>query len=222
MLKKAFDPPSLLEELLSLRHKILNGYRALRLRSSGDNPAVSQPSGSALRALTAAALTLPGLALSPSLAMADKAPVTLDSAPTVSALAYVPTGASSLSGILAASTSSSKSYRIGCYDNGSGPPAYMKVRIQGKTKAATFNLKATLERNGERQEVIDTKNGDGLFSAFAQVKQGAGEYILTISKAKKKPKDKDNKLKGKTVFQTRQECDTDSAAYTGISKPVIP
>jgi hypothetical protein len=219
MFKKPFNPQLLQDDFHRSCHEPWGSCSARGGRSPHAAVKVTQPAGSALRALTAAALILPGLGLAPSSAMAET-PVTLDAGPSVSASAYVPTGASRLSGTLAKNTDSSKRYRVECYDDGSGKPAYMKVRIQNKTKAAKYNIRATLERNGEKFDVDDTKNGDGLFSGYVQVKQGEGDYILTVSKSKKKLSDKDNRLSGKAVFETRQECDTESGAYTGIRKPV--
>lgn len=165
------------------------------------------------------ALALPGLVLAP----AEAGGVPTVSAHEVSSLAnqnYVPTGASRLSGALATSPESIKRYRIECYDDGSGTPAKVRVRIQGKTRSASYYVKATLEANGEISEVIDTSNGNGLYSAYAEVKQGNTGYTLTVSKVKKQSKHKDAKLRGRAVFETRQECDTESGAYTGLRKPV--
>lgn len=167
------------------------------------------------------ALALPGLVLAPAPVAAVE--IVSAAAQEISILAnqnYVPTGASRQSGALAASPDSSKRYRIECYDDGSGTPAKVRVRIQGKTRSAKYNVKATLEANGESREVIDTSNGNGLYSAYIEVKQGNIPYTLTVSKVKKKPKHKDAKLRGRSVFETRQECDTESGAYTGLRKPV--
>lgn len=184
-------------------------------------PAALPPRCQSLQALTAMALALPGLVLAPAPVGAVEIPSS--TAQNVSHLAiqdYVPTGASRQSGALAASPDSSKRYRIECYDDGSGKPAKVRVRIQGKTRSAKYNVKATLEANGDIGEVIDTSNGNGLYSKYAEVQQGDVVYTLTVSKVKKKPKHKDAKLRGRSVFETRQECDTESGAYTGLRKPV--
>lgn len=203
----------------------INGLMRHRQREESSTGASAMTNGwnamsQSCRALTALALALPGLALSPSSANAGYTVETSGvAARDVSALGYVPTGASRLSGILASNAASVKRYRITCFDDGMGQPVQARVRIRGKTAAAKFNIKATLESNGERQEVIDTKNGDVVFSSYAPVRQGTSEYILTIAKVKKKPGDNDKKLKGAMVFETRQECDTATGAYTGINKP---
>jgi hypothetical protein len=175
------------------------------------------------RALTAVALTLPGLTLSSAFAQAGNPGYAVESAgaagQAVSAQAYVPTGASRLSGILAGNPASIKRYRITCFNDGSGESVQARVRVRGKTAAAKYNVKVTLEGNDERQEVIDTRNGDVVFSPYAAVRQGHAEYTLTLSKVKKKPGDNDKRLKGAMVFETRQECDTASGGYTGINKP---
>lgn len=174
----------------------------------------------ALQALTAVAFALPGLAAPP--AAAESAPVTLTAAQSVRARVYVPTGASRITGALAKPAESTKRYRIECYDDGSGLPTQVKARIQGKTRSAPYGIKATLESvlTGNRQEVVDTKQADGRYSLYAHLKEGEGPFILTVSKVKKKASDPDKKLSGKAVFETRQECDTQTNAYTGIRKPV--
>lgn len=164
------------------------------------------------------ALALPGLVL-----VSTPAGAGATAPGAVSSLAvqnYVPTGASRQSGALATSPESRKRYRIECYDDGSGTPAKVRVRIQAKTRSAKYNVKATLEANGDIVEVVDTSNGNGLYSAYAEVKQGNTAYTLTVSKVKKQPKHKDAKLRGRAIFETRQECDTESGAYTGLRKPV--
>ena len=193
--------------------------RIMKKSASFETPARVAPCR-AVQALTAVALALPGLTSLP--ASAESAPVTLTKAQSVRAQAYVPTGASRISGTLAKNADSIKRYRIECYDDGSGKPAQVKLKIRGKTKAAKYNVKATLESmaTGEKQEISDSKNGDVPYSVYAQIKHGEGEFILTVSKTKKKANDTDKKLNGKTVFETRQECDTQTNAYTGIRKPV--
>lgn len=193
--------------------------RIMKKSASFETPARVAPCR-AVQALTAVALALPGLTSLP--ASAESAPVTLTKAQSVRAQAYVPTGASRITGTLPKPAESIKRYRIECYDDGSGLPTQVKARIQGKTRTAPYGIKATLESvlTGNRQEVTDIKHGDGLYSLYAHLKEGEGPFILTVSKTKKKISDTDKKLNGKTVFETRQECDTQTNAYTGIRKPV--
>ncbi len=194
--------------------------------ASGQAAQSGQPSAAASRrALTRAALALPGLGLISGLALAGTPPVAIEAGPGVSAQAagYVPTGASKIVSVLAKRPTATRKYRISCYNDGNGEPVRMRVRVQGATKSAKFLVKATLEKDGVVQEVISLKNGPGVYySTYAVVSQGAGEYTLTISKVRKKATDKDTRLKGTAIFKTRQECDTAATSnyYTGISKPV--
>ncbi len=221
MFKKTFDIQNLLHDLQALRQASLACFRTTETQASQPVPvSPSVTGGSFLRALAAAALTLPGLGWSPPLPASEAGAALNPEVSAISAQAYVPTGASRLSGTLAKNADSVKRYSIHCYDDGSGKPAAMRLRIQGKTKAAAFNIKATLERNGEQQQTMDVRNGDGLYAPYLKVTQGEGDYILTISKVKKSPNHPDKKLTGKAVFETRQECDTQSGAYTGIRKAV--
>ena len=132
---------------------------------------------------------------------------------------YSPTGASKIIGTLGPKPEATLKYRLSCFDDGCGPPAKARVRVQGQTKSAKFFIMATLEKDGVIQETVSLKNGTGItFSKYAEVAQGGGDYTLTLSKVKKNPNDKDSKLAGKMVFQTRQECDIDRSSnyYTGI------
>ncbi|MEN9680898.1 MAG: hypothetical protein RLZZ627_791 [Pseudomonadota bacterium] len=163
--------------------------------------------------LTTVATLLPGLGTSK--AMAD---VDVVSAPAPSGFLQPRqiVGASRISTTLSAAPSSSHSYRITCFDDGSGAPVRFMLKVQNRTKSSTYRVQATISRNGEEQSVIDTANGDNRFSAYAVVNQGAGDYILTLSKVKAKVKDADSKLKGAAVIQTMQECDTQTGKYTGL------
>lgn len=133
---------------------------------------------------------------------------------------YVPTGASRQSGALGVAPDSSKHYRIECCDDGSGKPAKLRVPIQVKSRSARYNVKAALEANGEIAEAIDTSNGSGLYSTYIEVNQGNTAYALKFGKVNKKPRHQDARLRGRFVFETRQECDTESGAYAGRRKPV--
>lgn len=128
-------------------------------------------------------------------------------------------GASRISTTLGRPASSTRTYRITCFDDGSGAPARMMLRVQNRTKSSPYRVKATIFRNGEVQSVIDPVNGDNQFSDYAVVNQGAGDYTLTLTKVKAKPKDPDRKLMGAAVIQTMQECDTQSGRYTGLYPP---
>ena len=169
----------------------------------------------AIAALTTIAALLPGLGAST--AMAD---VDLGSAPTSSGYSkpHQIGGASRLSTTLGSPPTSSHTYRITCFDDGSGAPVRLMLRVQDRSKSS-YRIQATLSRNGEVQSVVDPVNADNQFSNYAIVNQGAGDYILTLTKVKAKPKDADSKLKGAAVVQTMQECDTQSGRYTGIYPP---
>ena len=169
----------------------------------------------AIAVLTAMATLLPGLG-TPS-AMAD-----VDVAPAPASTGYIQShqisGASRLSTTLGSPPSSVHTYRITCFDDGSGAPVRLMLRVQNRTKS-TYRVQATLSRNGEVQSVIDPVNADNQFSNYVIVNQGAGDYTLTLSKVKAKPKDSDSKLKGAAVILTMQECDTQTGRYTGIYPP---
>ena len=170
----------------------------------------------AMAILTTVATLLPGL--STSTAMAD---VDVASAPVVSGF-FQPrqiVGASRISTTLGSAPSSIHSYRITCFDDGSGAPARLMLRVQNRTKASKFRVQATISRNGEEQSVIDTGNGDNRFSDYAVVNQGSGDYILTLKKVKAKASSPESTLKGAAVIQTMQECDTQSGKYTGLYPP---
>ena len=174
-----------------------------------------------LTLLKLAAVSLPGLAASPVHAdetvewLADTQPV----ARIQAGAGYVPTGASRLEGVLPDAPTSTKRYKISCFDDGSGKPARMRLRVQGMTPSAGSLVSATLERNGESRTVIDTTNGNLVYSDYADLNQGLGEYILTVRKVKKSASAPDSSLKGATPFKTAQECNTANGAYTGISMP---
>ncbi len=169
----------------------------------------------AIAILTAVATLLPGLGESK--AMAD-----VDVASSPAGATFLQprqiVGASRVSTTLGSPSSSSRTYRITCFDDGSGVPARLMLRVQNRTKSS-YRVQATLSRNGETQSVIDPVNGDNRFSEYAMVNQGPGDYVLTLTKVKAKPKDSDSKLKGASVIQTMQECDTQSGKYTGIYPP---
>jgi len=174
-----------------------------------------------LTLLKLAAVSLPGLAASPLHAeeavewLADSQPV----ARIQAGAGYVPTGASRLEGVLPDAPTSTKRYKISCFDDGSGKPARMRLRVQGMTPSAGSLVSATLERNGESRTVIDTTNGNLVYSDYADLNQGLGEYILTVRKVKKSASAPESSLKGATPFKTAQECNTANGAYTGISMP---
>jgi hypothetical protein len=175
-----------------------------------------------LTLLKLAAVSLPGLASTPILAnesvewLADTQPL----AQIQAGAGYVPTGASRLEGVVPDGVSSSKRYRISCFDDGSGKPARLRLRVQGMDRSAGALVSATLERNGDSRTVIDTTNGNLVYSDYASLDQGQGEYILTVRKVKKSASAPDSTLNGATPFKTAQECNTANGAYTGISMPV--
>ena len=174
-----------------------------------------------LTLLKLAAVSLPGLAASPLHAeeavewLADAQPF----AQIQAGADYVPTGASRLEGVVPNGASSTKRYKINCFDDGSGKPARLRLRVQGMTPSASSLVSATLERNGESRTVIDTTNGNLVYSDYASLDQGQGEYILTVRKVKKSASAPDSSLNGATPFKTAQECNTANGAYTGISMP---
>lgn len=167
----------------------------------------------AISILTTMAALLPGLRSS-----AAQADVDIALAPATFLHSHQITGASRISTTLGSAPSSTKTYRVTCFDDGSGAPVRLMLRVQNRTKSA-YRVQATLSRNGEEQSVIDSVNGDNQFSNYAILNQGAGDYTLTLSKVKAKPKDPDSKFKGAAVVQTMQECDTQSGRYTGIYPP---
>jgi len=183
-----------------------------------------QPSLSGtLALLRVAALGLPGLVSQTAMADQDANWVTANSA-SVSIQAgagYTPTGASRLLGQLGKEPTSSKQYRVKCYDDGSGTPSRLRLRVQGMASSAKFLVSATIERNGVVETVIDPTNGDQLYGQYAALSEGEGDYILTVSKVKKKDSAPDASLDGAMTFQTAQECNTATGAYTGISKPEL-
>lgn len=128
-------------------------------------------------------------------------------------------GASRLSTALGRAASSTRTFRITCFNDGSGVAARLMLRVQNRTKSTSYRVKATVSRNGEVQSVIDPVNGDNRFSDYAVINQGAGDYILTLTKVKAKSNDSDSKLNGAAVIQTMQECDTQSGRYTGLYPP---
>ncbi len=174
-----------------------------------------------LTLLKLAAVSLPGLAASP--LHADEAVEWLANTQPIARIqagaGYVPTGASRLEGVLPDTPTSTKRYKISCFDDGSGKPARMRLRVQGMTPSAGSLVSATLERNGESRTVIDTTNGNLVYSDYASLDQGLGEYTLTVRKVKKSAAAPDSSLKGATPFKTAQECNTANGAYTGISMP---
>jgi hypothetical protein len=80
--------------------------------------------------------------------------------------------------------------------------------VQGNTKSATFLVQATLEKNGVTESLADKVNGDRKPSAAKFLVQGGGTYHLTFSKIKKKPTQKDKKLKGRMAFGSEIHCYT--------------
>lgn len=170
----------------------------------------------AIVVLSSMAALLPGLGSSR--AMAD---VDVVSVPASSAFLQPRqiVGASRISTTLGSAPSSIHSYRITCFDDGSGAPARLMLRVQNRTKASKFRVQATISRNGEEKSVIDTGSGDNRFSDYAVVNQGAGDYILTLKKVKAKASSPESTLKGAAVIQTMQECDTQSGKYTGLYPP---
>ena len=169
----------------------------------------------AIAVLTTMASLLPGLGT-----LAAMADVNVESVPTSPGYtqSHQISGASRLSTTLGSSPSSVHTYRITCFDDGSGAPVRLMLRVQNRTKS-TYRVQATLSRNGEVQSVIDPINADNQFSNYAILNQGAGDYTLTLAKVKAKPKDPDSKLRGAAVILAMQECDTQSGRYTGIVPP---
>lgn len=169
----------------------------------------------AMAILTAVATFLPGLGAS-----SASADVEVVSAPATTAFLqpHQIVGASRISTTLTSAPSSSKTYRITCFDDGSGAPVRLMLRVQNRTKS-NYRVQAILSRNGEEQAVIDPVNADNRFGDYVVVNQGAGDYTLTLTKVKAKAKDADSKLKGAAVIQTMQECDTQAGRYTGIYPP---
>ncbi len=188
-------------------------------RSERPSATPSKSRRSCLTLLNLAALSLPGLA--GTLAIAGESASWVAAPPATAEIragaGYVPTGASRLQGQL--STESTKQYKVSCYDDGSGAPSRLRLRIQGMTASAKFLVSAKIERNGVAQTVMDPANGDKLYGEYAAVSEGTGEYILTVSKVKKKDSAPDSSLDGPMTFQTMQECNTATGAYTGIKKP---
>ena len=170
----------------------------------------------AMAILTAVATLLPGLGNAAGLSDVDVASVPPKSG-FLQARQIV--GASRISTTLSSSPDSSRSYRITCFDDGSGAPVRMMLRVQNRTKSSSYRVQATISRNGEVQSIVDLTNGDNRFSDYAVVNQGGGDYTLTLTKVKAKAKDADKKLKGAAVIQTMQECDTQSGKYTGLYPP---
>ena len=180
------------------------------------------PNSKALSLLRIAALSLPGLAMNAAMADEGYSVASAQGGAQIQAGAgYTPTGASRLLGQLGSEPTSSKQYRVNCYDDGSGEPTRLRLRIQGMTASAKFLVSATIERNGESQTVIDPTNGDALYGEYAVVTQGGGDYTLTVNKVKKKDSAPDSSLNGAMTFQTMQECNTATGAYTGITKPTL-
>ena len=180
----------------------------------------SQPH-KAMSLLRLAALSLPGLAMNAAMADEGYAVIAAQGSAVIQGGAgYTPTGASRLLGQLGPESASSKQYRVNCYDDGTGEPTRLRLRVQGMTKA-NFLVSATVERNGESKTVIDPTNADSLYGEYAVVTQGAGDYILTVNKVKKKDSAPDSSLTGSMTFQTMQECNTATGAYSGISKPTL-
>ena len=169
----------------------------------------------AIAVLTTMATLLPGLGSSAAIADGDVASVRTESSRLEP---HQISGASRLSTTLGSPPSSSRTYRITCFDDGSGAPVRLMLRVQDRSKSS-YRIQATLSRNGEVQSVIDPVNADNQFSSYAIVNQGAGDYTLTLTKVKAKAKDPDSKLKGAAVVQTMQECDAQSGRYTGIYPP---
>lgn len=175
-----------------------------------------------LTLLRAAALGLPGLMSQAAIADQDANWLAASSA-TVGIQAgagYIPTGASRVLGQLEKASTSVKKYKISCFDDGSGQPARLRLRIQGMS-SANFLVNAKIESNGVSQDITDKTNGDRVYSDYISVSQGIGEYILTVSKVKKSANAPDSVLDGAMTFQTAQECNTSSGAYTGITHPKL-
>jgi hypothetical protein len=175
-----------------------------------------------LALLRVAALGLPGLVSQTAMADQDASWLAASS-PTVGIQAgagYVPTGASRLLGQLEKASTSVKKYKISCFDDSSGQPTKLRLRIQGMS-TANFLVNAKIESNGVSQDITDKINGDRVYSDYISVSRGLGEYILTISKVKKSANAPDSALDGAMTFQTAQECNTSSGAYTGITHPKL-
>lgn len=169
--------------------------------------------------LMMAALAMKGLLVTPAVTAAPREITHLASV-TPNATSYIPSGASRLSSSLGRPVAEQRRYSITCYDNGAGVPRALLVRIRGLTKSRSYALSLSIEREGVRQSVVDNFSGDGLFSPYAILEQGAGTYTVTIEKQKKKNSLPDSSLLGPVVFETQQECDAANAHYTGIQKPV--
>lgn len=213
---------SILQRWLKIRPAAGTTPAPCRESRSRDESRAKPPQASiTLTLLKLAAVSLPGLGASTVHAdetvewLADTQPV----ARIQAGAGYVPTGASRLEGVLPDAPTSTKRYKISCFDDGSGKPARMRLRVQGMTPSAGSLVSATLERNGESRTVIDTTNGNLVYSDYADLNQGLGEYILTVRKVKKSATAPESSLKGATPFKTAQECNTANGAYTGISMP---
>ncbi len=170
--------------------------------------------------LMMAALAMNGLLIAPLVASAPLIAANSESMTPSATTGYIPSGASRLSGSLGRPAAEQRRYSITCYDDGAGVPKALLVKIRGLTKSRSYALNLSIEREGVRQTVVDKFSGDGLFSPYAILEQGAGTYTVTIQKQKKKTTSPDSSLSGPVVFETKQECDTANGHYTGIQKPV--
>lgn len=172
-----------------------------------------------MASLLAAALALPGLAVAARAGAMENAIVEGLDFKVLSDAQYVPTGASRMVGSIPASPTATKRYSVECYTASyAGDPIKMRLKVKNLGKNTKFLLKATLEKDGQTQELVANRNGQ--FSPFLELAGGAGTYTLTLSKVKKTATAPDKTLKKRGVFQTIQECDDAKNAYTGIKKPV--
>lgn len=189
------------------------------MKKRGENYEVSESlrSSATVVALTAFATLLPGLGCCPAMAEVD---VGLSSSQSRFLEPRQIIGASRIATTLGVPPGSLRTYRITCFDDGYGAPVRLRLRVQNRTKSAKYRVQAIISRNGESQPIVDKVNGDNLFSEYAMVTQGPGDYLLTISKVKVKPSDPENRLRGGAVIQTMQECNTKDGKYTGLYPPL--
>jgi hypothetical protein len=110
-------------------------------------------------------------------------------------------------GALSAAPSATSHWRINCFDDGNGTPADLLFSVRATSRGRAFGVVATVSKNGSSIPVTDSKSGDAQPSAYGDLAQGAGDYVVEIKKSKS--------VTGTMIYSLTYHCESNTGAHTG-------
>lgn len=96
--------------------------------------------------------------------------------------------------------------RVTCFDDGSGPAAYLMARVRDDSPAeAGLLVNLQLIKGSQAISITDTGSGDALYSDYIALQGGSGVYTMVLNKTKA----------GARSFDLEWHCMTASGIHTG-------